>query len=163
MPKYDQLISCPTRGPNILHHCYTTIKDAYRSIPRSHLGKSDHSAVFLLPAYKQKLKREDPSQKEIQCWFKAAEEYLQDCSESVDWTVFEYSAENLDEYATTVTDVIYKCMVNCVPKKPWMNREVHCLLKTQYAEFKLDDPDLYRKSRYNLHKAIRDVKRQYQT
>eukprot|EP00061_Rhincodon_typus_P003030 g19113.t1 len=57
MPKYHQHISCPTRGINILDRCYTTIKDAYCSIPCPHFGKSDHSAAFLLPAYKQKLKR----------------------------------------------------------------------------------------------------------
>eukprot|EP00061_Rhincodon_typus_P017213 g45801.t1 len=33
LPKYHQYISCPTRGLNILDHGYTTIKDAYRSIP----------------------------------------------------------------------------------------------------------------------------------
>eukprot|EP00061_Rhincodon_typus_P010038 g34010.t1 len=29
LPKYHQHISCPTREPNILDHCYMTIKDAY--------------------------------------------------------------------------------------------------------------------------------------
>eukprot|EP00061_Rhincodon_typus_P017907 g46837.t1 len=65
LPKYHQHISCPTGGSNILHHCYTTSKDTYHSISRPHFGKSEHSAVFLLPAYKQKPKREDPSQKEL--------------------------------------------------------------------------------------------------
>eukprot|EP00061_Rhincodon_typus_P013984 g40716.t1 len=37
LPKYRQHISGPTRGPNILDHGYTTIKDAYRSIPLSTL------------------------------------------------------------------------------------------------------------------------------
>eukprot|EP00061_Rhincodon_typus_P013462 g39846.t1 len=66
--------------------------------------KSDHSAVFLLPAYKQKLKLENPSQKEVQCWSKAVEDRLGDCLESVDWSVFKCSAANLDEYATTIMD-----------------------------------------------------------
>eukprot|EP00061_Rhincodon_typus_P009636 g33288.t1 len=57
MPKYHQHISCPTRGPNILDHCHTTTKSTYRSIPQPYFGKSDHSAVFLLPAYKQELNR----------------------------------------------------------------------------------------------------------
>eukprot|EP00061_Rhincodon_typus_P007828 g29910.t1 len=29
LPKYHDHISCLTMGPNILDHCYTTIKDAY--------------------------------------------------------------------------------------------------------------------------------------
>eukprot|EP00061_Rhincodon_typus_P008945 g32017.t1 len=44
-----------------------------------------------------------------------------------------------------------------------MNQEVHSLLKTRCAAFKSGDLDQYRKSRYNLHKAIRDAKRRYWT
>eukprot|EP00061_Rhincodon_typus_P016889 g45339.t1 len=110
-------MSYPTRGPNILDHCYTTIKDTYSSIPCPHFRKSDHSTVFLLPAYKQKLKRENPSQNEVQCWSEAAEDCVQDCLDSADWATFKCSTENLDEYATTVTDFISKCVEDCVPKK----------------------------------------------
>ncbi len=38
LPKYRQHITCPTRDSNILDHCYTTIKDAYHSVPRAALG-----------------------------------------------------------------------------------------------------------------------------
>eukprot|EP00061_Rhincodon_typus_P017956 g46908.t1 len=54
----------------------------------------------------QKLKREDPVQKVVQCWFEATEEFLPDCSELVDWSVLKNSAANLNEYTTTVTDFI---------------------------------------------------------
>eukprot|EP00061_Rhincodon_typus_P011907 g37275.t1 len=64
LPRYHQHISCPTRGLNILDHCYTAINDAYGFIPCPHFRKSDHYTVFLLPAYKPKLKQEGPSQKE---------------------------------------------------------------------------------------------------
>lgn len=33
LPKYRQHITCPTRESNILDHCYTTIRDAYHSVP----------------------------------------------------------------------------------------------------------------------------------
>eukprot|EP00061_Rhincodon_typus_P004424 g22531.t1 len=145
MPKYHQHISRPIRGPNILDHCYTTIKNAYCSIPCPHFGKSNHNAVFLLPAYEQKLKQKNPSQKEAQCWSEAVEDCLQDCLDLVDWTVFKCSVENLDEYATTVTDFVRKCVEDCVPKKSVqvfpnrkcsMNKEIHSLLKTRSAAFK---------------------------
>ena len=45
LPKYYQHVSCPTRGDKILDHCYSTIKNAYRSMPRPHYGRSDHSSV----------------------------------------------------------------------------------------------------------------------
>eukprot|EP00061_Rhincodon_typus_P016107 g44147.t1 len=79
MPKYHQHISCPTRGPNILDHCYTTSKDATAPSPAPYFGKLDHSAVFLLPAYKQKLKWENPSQNE---------DYRADLLERDDWWWF---------------------------------------------------------------------------
>ena len=49
LPKYYQHVSCPTRGDKILDHCYSTIKNAYRSMPRPHYGRSDQSSVFLVP------------------------------------------------------------------------------------------------------------------
>eukprot|EP00061_Rhincodon_typus_P003725 g20816.t1 len=149
--------------PNILDHCYTTVKDAYRSVLCPHFGKSDNSAVFLLPAYKQKPKRENLSQKVVQCWSESAEDHLRDCLELVDWTMFKCSVEHLDRYTTIVMDFISKWMEDHVSKrsihvfpsyKPWMNQEIHSLLKTMRAAFKLEDPDLYRTSRYDLHKAI---------
>eukprot|EP00061_Rhincodon_typus_P013533 g39962.t1 len=44
-----------------------------------------------------------------------------------------------------------------------MNQEVHSLLKTRRAAFKSGDPDLHRKSRYDLRKAIMEAKKQYRT
>ncbi|XP_072362773.1 uncharacterized protein [Scyliorhinus torazame] len=172
LPKFYQHISCPTRGDNTLDHCYSKIKGAYRSIPRPHFGKSDHKTVLLLPAYRQKLKRENPAKKVVQCWSEETEELLRDCLETEDWSIFKNSATNLNECATTVTDFISKCVDDCVPKKavrafpnqkPWLNREIDSLLKDRSEAFKADGPDLYKKSRYDLRKAIRNAKREYQT
>eukprot|EP00061_Rhincodon_typus_P010776 g35317.t1 len=109
-PKYHQHTSCPTRGPNILHHCYTTIKDAYRSTSHLHFGKSDHNAVLLLLAYNQKLKCEDPVQKVVEWWSEETKGPLRDCLELVEWSIFKNSVANLNEHATTVTDFISKCV-----------------------------------------------------
>eukprot|EP00061_Rhincodon_typus_P010480 g34801.t1 len=120
--------------------------------------------------FQQKLKRKDPSQKEVQCWSKAVEDRLWDCLESVDWTVFKYSAENLHGYPITVTDFISKHTEDCVPKKlirvfrnhkPWMNQEIHSLLKSRRAAFKSGDPDQCKKSGDDLCKTIREAERQY--
>ncbi len=58
MPNLYQHVSCPTRGPKTLDHCYTQFKNAYnaRSLPA--FGKSDHAAIFLTPEYKQRLIQE---------------------------------------------------------------------------------------------------------
>eukprot|EP00061_Rhincodon_typus_P007808 g29868.t1 len=52
-----------------------------------------------------------------QRWSETAEDHLRVCLESVDWTMLKCSAENLEEYATTVTYFIHKCGEDCTPKK----------------------------------------------
>ncbi len=66
-PKYFQHITINTTHDRVLNHCYSAFRDAYKSLPRPPFGKSDYSSVLLLPAYRQKLKREAPSLRTIQC------------------------------------------------------------------------------------------------
>ncbi len=69
-PKYFQLITINTRGD----------RDAYKSLPCPPFGKSDHSSILLLPAYRQKLKREAPALRTIQCWSDQSDAILQRCN-----------------------------------------------------------------------------------
>lgn len=72
-------------------------------------------------------------------------------------------------YDTGVTGFICKCAEDSIPAKSirvlpnqeTMNREIHYILKFKPEGFMLSDPNLHRKSRYNLHCTIRDVKRQF--
>jgi len=83
-PKYFQHITINMRGDRVLDHCYSPFRDAYKSLPRPPFGKSDHSSVLLLPAYRQKLKREAPTLRTIQCWSDQSDAILQDCFDHVD-------------------------------------------------------------------------------
>ncbi len=51
MPNFHQHVSCPTRGPNTLDHCYSQFKNAYKARSLPSFGKSDHAAIFLTPEY----------------------------------------------------------------------------------------------------------------
>ena len=68
LPKHRQHIKCPTRNKNTLDHCYTTLKKAYRSVPRAALGLSAHCLVHFLPSYRQKLKSAKPVVKTVRKW-----------------------------------------------------------------------------------------------
>ncbi len=68
LPKYRQHITCPTRDSNILDHCYTTIKNAYHSVPWAALGISDRCLVHLIPTYRQKLNSAKPVVKTVKKW-----------------------------------------------------------------------------------------------
>ncbi len=78
----DSMLHVPPDS-NILDHCYTTIKDAYHSVPRAYLGLSDHCLVHLIPTYRQKLKSEKPVLRTVKRWTNEAEQdYYQHWSSS---------------------------------------------------------------------------------
>ena len=88
------------------------------------------------------------------------------------------SSINIQEYALSVTGVIRKCVDDVVPtitvqtypnQKPCMNGDICSMLRARTAAFNvgrmnLDDSvvrNVYKASRYELRKSIRDAKRQY--
>lgn len=77
LPKYKQLVSCPTRGSNTLDHCYTVIKGAYHSVSRAALGHSDHCLLHVIPTYRQKLKSAKPVMKTVRKWTNEAKQEQQ--------------------------------------------------------------------------------------
>ena len=170
LPKFHQHITCNTRGDGILDHCYTTFPDAYKPLLRPPFGKSDHSAIQLLPAYKQRLKREPICKKEVRIWSELSDCLLQDCFEDVDWEMFRNAAENnVNEYADTVTCFIRTCFEDIVPKKtvrifpnekPWINSDVRAALQARNNAFRsgnLGD------TRAALQRTIRRAKKDYTT
>ncbi len=96
LSKYRQHITCPTRDSNVLDHCYTTINNAYRSVPRAALGLSDHCLVNLIPTYMHKLKSAKPVVKTVKRCTNETEQVLQVCLDLTDWSVFEAAANDLD-------------------------------------------------------------------
>ncbi len=109
LPKYRPHVTCPTRDSNILNRCYTTIKDAYRSVPRAALGLSVH----LIPTYRQKLKSAKPVIRPVKRWI-----------------VFEAAATDLDELIATVTSYINLCEDMCILTRTFLsfNNDKPCLL-----------------------------------
>ncbi len=83
-----QHVSCPTRGPNTLDHCYTQFKNAYKARSLPAFGKSDHAAIFPTPEYKQRLVQEPPVEREVTRWSSHSEAMLQTAFYDVDWDMF---------------------------------------------------------------------------
>ncbi len=140
-PKYFQHITINTRGDRVLDHCYSPFRDAYKLLPRPPFGKSDHSSVLLLPAYRQKLKREAPTLRTIQCWSDQSDAILQDCFDHMDWDMFRAASDDdIEEYSDSVTCFIRKCIEDVVPtkiiriypnQKPWINSDVRAALSAR--------------------------------
>ncbi len=170
-PKYFQHITINKREDRILDHCYTSFRDAYKSLPRPPFSKSDHSSVLLLPAYRQKLKREAPALSTIQCWSDQSDAILQDCFDHVDWDMFwAASDDNKEAYSDTVTCFIRKCIEDVVPtktipiypnQKPWINSNVRSALSARTSAFKSGNTDDRKQASYDLRRSIKAAKRQY--
>ena len=88
MPEFIQHIIFPTRGENTLDHCYTEFKECYKATLLPAFGKSDHAAVFLVPKYIQRSRKEPPVTREVKRWTDHSVAVLQDALSNVDWDMF---------------------------------------------------------------------------
>jgi hypothetical protein len=108
-------MSRATRGrKKTLDHLYSTHRDAYKALSRPLFGKSDHNFALLILAYKQKLKQEVPVTRSIRKWSDDADATLQVCFSSKDWNMFWDSSNGIEEYPTSVTGFINKCIDDVV-------------------------------------------------
>jgi hypothetical protein len=124
-------------------HLYSTHRDVYKALPRHPFGKSDRNYILLIPAYKQKLKQKSPVTLSDD-----ADAKLQDCFASPDWNMFRDSTDGIEEYITSVTGFINKCIEDVVPtvtvrtyrnQNPWITGNIHTELKGRTAAFKERD------------------------
>ncbi|TWW55957.1 hypothetical protein D4764_09G0010070 [Takifugu flavidus] len=170
LPRYKQFIKCPTRAENTLDHCYTTVKDAYRAIPRAALGLSDHVMFHLIPTYRQKLKLIKPSVSTTKRWTSEAVEELRTCLDTTDWDMFKGATHDLDEYTDTVTSYIHFCEECILPTrtrvsysndKPWFTPKLRQIRKEKEAALKSGDRDCYREAKYRFSKELRRAKSVY--
>ena len=141
---------------------YSNHREAYKALPRPPFGKSDHNFILLIPANKQKLKQEVPVTRSIQKSSNDTDGTLQDCFASTDWNMFRDSSNGIEEYTTSVTGFINKCIDNVIPTVtvcPFPN--IRTELKARDAAFIEWDsnPDAYKKSRYALRRTIKQAKR----
>ena len=164
-PNYRQFVTCPTRGSATLDHCYCPVKGAYKSIPRASLGNSDHSVVFLIPAYKQELKQSKPTKKTVRiCLLRQLNSYA---------VVLNVPhGTGLDEYAETTIDYINICVDSCVQtkvltqypnNKPWFNKKIRRKLLAKDEAYRLKDvnPEEFRLAKSSLKTGIRDAKQSF--
>ncbi len=106
MPNFHQHVSCPTRGPNTLDHCYSQFKNAYKACSLPAFGKSDHAAIFLTPEYKQRLAQEPPVKREVTRWSSHSEAMLQAALDDVDWDMFRASSSDVSEFTDVAVSFV---------------------------------------------------------
>ncbi len=125
MLKFLQHLSCPTRGPNTLDHCYTQFKNAYNARSIQAFVKSDHATIFLTQEYKQRLVQVPPVERG---------------DTLVDWDMFRASSSDVSEFtdvAISYVNMLTEQATEMVTirtfsnQKPWVDRTIHSGLLTR--------------------------------
>ena len=125
-----------------------------------------------MKALKQEASVTQSMKKSMKKWSDEVDAKLLDCFAITDWNVFPDSSDGIEEYTTSVTGFINKCIKDVVPtvtvrtftnQKPWITGNLRTELKARAAAFKVRDsnPEASRKSRYALRPTIKQAKRQY--
>lgn len=173
LPEFHQhpSVTIATRGDNTLDRVYTNRRGIYRAAPHPHLGSSDHISIMLVPAYCPVVKSMRATQKTITVWPTEAVSMLQDCFETTEWQFKEAATKgdtvNLEENTKSVPGYIEKCVEDVtitktitIPpnQKPWLNAEVHHLLKARDAAFRAGDAEAGRSTEPNGRSQENKVK-----
>ncbi|KAK1784141.1 hypothetical protein P4O66_021149 [Electrophorus voltai] len=165
----DAALIVDTRS--LLHPTY---KDSYKALAHPPFGKSDHAAIFLLPKYKQRLKREAPVQREVARWTDQSVAALQDALDDADWDMFRRSTDDVSEFTEAVVGFIGKLVDDTIPRitikkfsnqKPWVDRTIREALNSRTAAYNAGiisgNMDEYKSAAYGVRRAVREAKRRY--
>ncbi len=174
MPTFHQHVSCPTRGPNTLDHCYTQFKNAYKARSLPALGKSDHAAIFLTPEYKQRIVQESPGVREVTRWSSHSEAMLQASLDDVDWDIFRASSADVSEFTDVALSFVYMLTDQATEtvtirtfsnQKPWVDRTICAAVNQRTAAYNAGllsgNMSEYKASCYALRRAVRAAKLRY--
>ncbi len=167
-------VSCPTRGPNTLDHCYTQFKNAYKARSLPAFGKSDHAAIFLTPEYKQRIVQESPGKREVTRWSSHSEAMLQASLDDVDWDMFRASSADVSEFtdvALSFVNMLTDQATETVTirtfsnQKPWVDRTIRAAVNQRTAAYNAGllsgNMSDYKASCYALRRAVRAAKLRY--
>ncbi len=153
--------------PEKVLYWITTINNAYHSVPRAALVRSDYGRVHLIPIYRQQLKSTKRLVKTVKRLTNESEWVFLDLT---DWSVFEAAATNLDELTETVTVYISYCEDICIPTrtyvtfnndKPWFTAKLTLLRQAKEDTYRNRDRVLYNQAWDTLNKEIRVANRTY--
>ncbi|KAK1793638.1 hypothetical protein P4O66_012012 [Electrophorus voltai] len=174
VPNLYQHVTFPTRGNRTLDHCYTPYKDSHKALAHPPFGKSDHASIFLIPKYKQSLKREASVQKEVTRWTDQLVAALQDALDDADWDMFRRSTDDVSEFTEAVVGFIGKLVDDTIPRatikkfpnqKPWVDRTIREALNSCTAAYNAEiisgNMDEYKSVAYGVRRAVREAKRHY--
>ncbi len=173
MPNFHQHVSCPTRGPNTLDHCYSQFKNAYKAHSLPSFGKSDHAAIFLTPNI-TKAHTGTPGEEGSDALVLHSEAMLQAALDDVDWDMFRASSSDVSEFTevavsfvNTLTEQATETItVRTFPnQKPWVDRTIRDAFNKRTAAYNeallSGNMCKYKAACYALRRAVSAAKHRY--
>lgn len=170
LPSFKQMVTCPTRGDNVIDLFYTNVKDGYVAKLLPPLGKSDHNLINLTSKYSTVIRKQPIMLKTVRVWSDDACETLKGCFECTDWSVFFDGDSDLDSISDKVTCYINYCVEAVIPckqikifpnNKPWVTREVKAAINKKKAAFYSGDKERIKDAQRELKVIIRQGKQKY--
>ena len=163
LPTLQQYVTTPTRSTRILDQCFGNIPDAYKSVSRPPLGRSDHNVIHLLPTYRQKVRREKPLLKTVRQWTEDGVEELRDCFDSTDWRMFFDACSDHHELTDTITCYIKFCEETVIisrtiqvfsNNKPWLSKDLKMCLNEKRAAFLRGETDVVKEKEKEFKRKV---------
>ena len=170
LPNYQQVVSKPTRGCNILDKCYVNIRNAYPYCKRlGQLGNSDHNIIQLLSGYKHRSSYK-PSKVMRRQYTTESSDKLKHCFETTTWDSMIQKDEDISLIVPVLNSYINFCTDLHIParrklvyhnNKPWIDKRIIQLVKLKHQAAKANDRKLYHKLKRDIGKAIKHSRRHY--
>ena len=161
LAQFYQYVQCKTRSDATLDLCYCNFEGAYKACKLAPLGKSDHNNIYLIPKYKQLIKRENPTVVNVKRMDENSMERLRGSLASTDWSVFrEACNDDLSVFTETVTDYIMFCQESCTESKqikvypnnkPWISKDLRESLIDKNKVAKAGDREALKAKRVDLN------------
>ena len=170
LPSFRQFVTCPTREKNTTDLCYGNVPRAYKSVSLPPVGKSDHNAIHLIPAYRPKIQTDPTVKKSVKVWTPESEEQLRGCFECTEWSELVDSCENVSEAADVVSRYIGFCedmlistkTVKVFPNnKTWISKSIKSTLNVKKIAFQRGDRAKRKRVQAKLTRELREGKREY--
>ncbi|KAK1790152.1 hypothetical protein P4O66_014078 [Electrophorus voltai] len=135
-------------------------------------GKSDHAAIFVIPKYKQWLKREALVQREVARWTDQSVAALQDALDDADWDMFRCSTDDVSKFTEAVVGCIGKLVDDTIPRttikkfpnqEPWVAKTIREALNSHTAAYNpgIISGNMDESAAYGVRRVVREVKRRY--
>ena len=170
IPTYQQYVNFATREDRMLDPFYCNFKNCYIAKGLSPLGLSDHIMTHLIPTYRQKLKQEKPSTRQVYEWNSDVNDTVLACIECTDFDALFDESASIDQNVDVLNCYLNFCVdmlvpsriVKCFPNnKPWVTKDLKALLNRKKKLLASKDRDQLKSVQKDINKQVAICKERY--